>query len=391
MNASGGTPPYEYSLNGGPYQAGATFSGLSAGTYTLYVRDANGCVAGPQTVTITEPAPLQAVVTNVTQAVCRETADGSATIAGQGGTPPYQYSWVGLPQFAGSATISGVLPGAYYGVVVDANGCQDTVEVQIPYRSYVDAAVRPVDVAGCVPLAVSWVALPSGVGPYRYEWDLGDGTTATDSVVVHVYPVQGSYSVRLIIRNADGCADTAVAVAQAFFTPLPTYTIEPDTTGGPVVGTVFTLTSVGQNVQEVWWVADGYGRVEGPVLQLKYDRPGEYCYALWVRNGSCVDSAKGCIRVRDPYVYLPNAFSPNGDGVNDVFEVKAFGLKEPRVRIYDRWGVLVFDNQGDMTRHWDGTYQGRPAPEDAYTVVIEGKLPPYDKPIKRSGTVTVVR
>ncbi len=123
---------------------------------------------------------------------------------------------MGLPQFAGSATISGVLPGLYYGVVTDANGCRDTVAVQIPYRSYVDAAVQPVDIAGCVPLAVSWVALPSGVGPYTYQWDLGDGSTATDSVVVHVYPLQGSYPVTLIIRNGDGCADTATAIAQAY-------------------------------------------------------------------------------------------------------------------------------------------------------------------------------
>jgi gliding motility-associated-like protein len=220
---------------------------------------------------------------------------------------------------------------------------------------------------------------------------MGDGTVLRDSVVQHVYAVQGSYSIRLIVRNGDGCADTAYGVAQAYFTPVASYTIDPDTSVDRVVGTVFTLTSTTQNAQRVWWGIEGYGVHEGPVWQVRFDRPGRYCFKVWAQNGSCVDSASGCIEVKDPYVYLPNAFSPNGDGVNDVFEIKAFGLKEPRVRIYDRWGVLVFDNGGDMSRHWDGTYRGSPVPEDAYTVVIEGKLPPFDKPFKRGGTVTLIR
>ena len=119
--------------------------------------------------------------------------------------------------------------------------------------------------------------------------------------------------------------------------------------------------------------------------------PGEYCFTLLVDRNGCADSVKGCIQVKDPYVYLPNAFTPNGDGVNDVFEVKVWGLKEARMRIWDRWGVLVFDNGGDMTKFWDGTYQGKPVPEDAYTYVIEGKVPPNDKGYRRAGTVTVVR
>ncbi|MCX7607122.1 MAG: gliding motility-associated C-terminal domain-containing protein, partial [Bacteroidia bacterium] len=388
---SGGVGGYEYGVNG-VYGTNPAVS-LPAGTYTLTVRDANGCVTTPQTATITQPTALLGSVSNLVPATCRESADASVTLTATGGTPSpagYTFTWSSHPQYSG-ASVTGLAPGDYTVVVQDGNGCTDTIRFSIPYRSYVDAAIQPVQVQGCVPLVVSWVAFPAGIGPYTYQWTLGDGTVATDSVVQHVYPVQGSYGVTLVIRNADGCADTATATANAFFVPTPAYSIEPDTSEDRVVGTVFTLTSITQNAQQVWWEIPGYGRHEGTPWQVRFDKPGEYCFTLWARNGSCVDSTRGCIRVKDPYLYLPNAFSPNGDGVNDLFEIKTFGLKEPRVRIYDRWGLLIFDNQGDMSRHWDGTYQGRPVPEDAYTVVIEGKLPPTDKPFKRTTTATVVR
>jgi len=391
FQASGGVGGYEYGVDG-TYGSNPVVS-LPAGTYTLTVRDANGCVTAAQTATITQPAPLVGSVASLNAATCREGSDGSVVLTAAGGTSAtgtYTYTWVSHPQYSG-ATVSGLAPGDYTVVVQDDNSCTDTIRFTVPYRSYVDVAVQPSQTEGCVPHLVQWVALPSGVGPYTYQWDLGDGTTANDPVVQHVYLVEGSYTVTLIVRNADGCADTATASVQTFFTPVPRYVIEPDTSEDRVVGTVFTLTSTTQGVQRTWWEIEGYGRHEGDVWQVRFDRPGRYCFKMWVQNGSCIDSTAGCIEVRDPYVYLPNAFSPNGDGVNDVFEVKSFGLKEPRVRIYDRWGVLVFDNQGDMSRHWDGTYRGQPVPEDAYTVIIEGKLPPHDKPFKRSGTVTVIR
>ncbi|MDW8057019.1 MAG: gliding motility-associated C-terminal domain-containing protein, partial [Bacteroidia bacterium] len=391
FQASGGVGNYQYGVNGN-YGTASVVS-LPAGTYTLTVRDGNGCVTPAQIATITQPPQLVGNVANLVSATCRESSDGSVNLTATGGTPGaggYTYVWVSHPQYSGS-TAGGLRPGSYVVVVRDANGCEDTIRFTVGYRSYVDADVRPMQADGCIPLLVEWVALPSGSGPFRYEWDLGDGTQARDSVVQHVYMVQGNYVVRLIIRNSDGCADTAVATVQAFTTPTLGYTIDPDTSEERVVGTVFTLTSTAMNADRVWWAIPGYGQHEGAVWQVRFEKAGEYCFTMWAQNGSCVDSTRGCIRVRDPFIYVPNAFSPNGDGVNDVFEVKSFGLEEPRVRIYDRWGLLIFDNQGDMTRHWDGTYRGQPVQEDAYTVVIEGKLPPTGRPFKRTTTVTVIR
>ncbi len=393
FSASGGTPPYAYSIDGGASYGSTSTWNVGAGTYVLYVRDANGCVAGPQTVTISEPAPLalQAVVTD---AACRESSGGSALVSASGGTPPYTYTWsgAGLSGSVGGPSLGNVAPGSYTVVVVDANGCQDSLVVNVGYRSYVDVGIRPDSIAGCVPLGVRWEGVVSGAGPFvSYEWDLGDGNSANTPVVDWVYTVEGRYVVRLVVRNADGCSDTAYAVAEAYFRPIPQYVAEPNIQEDLVVGTIITLTSTTQGATSTQWFIPGYGSHSGSVWQVRFVEAGEYCFTLLVERNGCADSVRECIRMKDPYVYLPNAFTPNGDGVNDVFEVKVWGLKEARMRIWDRWGVLVFDNGGDMTKFWDGTYQGKPVPEDAYTYVIEGKVPPNDKGYRRAGTVTVVR
>lgn len=392
FSASGGIPRYEYSTNGGVSCGGPSTWNVGAGTYVLYVRDANGCVAGPQTVTISEPAPL-AFQSVVTDATCRESSDGGALVVVSGGTPPYTYTWsgAGLSGPVSGPSVGNVAPGSYTVVVADANGCRDSLVVNVGYRSYVDVEIRPDSIAGCVPLGVRWEGVVNGVGPFvSYDWDLGDGNSANTPLVDWVY-TEGRYVVRLIVRNADGCSDTAYTVAEAYFTPVPQYSAEPDIREELVIGTVINLTSTTQGATSTQWFIPGYGSHSGPVWQLRFVEAGEYCFTLLVQRNGCADSVRGCIRVKDPYVYLPNAFTPNGDGVNDVFEVKVWGLKDARMRIWDRWGILVFDNGGDMTKFWDGTYQGRPSPEDAYTYVIEGKVPPHDRPYRRTGTVTLIR
>ena len=129
VSASGGTGILEYSLNDITYQASSTFNGLLAGDYTIYVRDANGCLVSAQD-TVNEPAPLSAQVikTNVTFG-----ALGTITIAGSmGGVPPYEYSISGSGGiFTSDTAYSGLTPATYPVVLRDQNGCtyEETVEV----------------------------------------------------------------------------------------------------------------------------------------------------------------------------------------------------------------------------------------------------------------------
>ncbi len=129
VSASGGTGILEYSLDDVTYQASSTFSGLLAGDYTIYVRDANGCSVSAQD-TVSEPAPLSAQVlkTNVTFG-----ALGTITISGStGGVPPYGYSITGPGgTFTSDTAYTGLTPATYRVVLRDQNSCtlEETVEV----------------------------------------------------------------------------------------------------------------------------------------------------------------------------------------------------------------------------------------------------------------------
>lgn len=120
VNASGGTAPYTYSINGGAFLAPNTFN-VGAGTYTIVVRDANNCEVTLNNVTVTEPAPLTAIINGTTDATCEGGANGTITVIASGGTAAYQYSINGI-DFQSPNTLQ-VTAGTYTVTVRDANNC----------------------------------------------------------------------------------------------------------------------------------------------------------------------------------------------------------------------------------------------------------------------------
>jgi gliding motility-associated-like protein len=121
-----------------------------------------------------------------------------------------------------------------------------------------------------------------------------------------------------------------------------------------------------------------------------YSALGTYCVLLTVSNGYCIDTAQLCLVIEPEFIfYIPDAFSPNSDGVNDDFYGKGEGINSYEMWIYDRWGNQVF--YGDaINKHWDGSMAGRIVQEDVYVYVV--KL--YDwqnQEHKYIGTVTVVK
>lgn len=124
ITASGGTGTLQYSIDGGStFQASNTFSGVSAGTYSLVVQDANGCTTNGSE-TVTAPAAIS-ITTNSTNATCGA-SDGTLTISATGGTGAYQYSIDGGSTFQGSGNFTGLAANTYNIVVKDANNCQQT-------------------------------------------------------------------------------------------------------------------------------------------------------------------------------------------------------------------------------------------------------------------------
>jgi gliding motility-associated-like protein len=126
VEGSGGTAPYQFSLDGATFQASGIFNGLSAGTYTVTISDATPCTTDIQVI-ITEPEALS-ISFEKTDASCPGDADGSITLTTTGGTQPYSVIW---SDGVLTATRTNIPTGTYSAVVTDINGCAASINVEI--------------------------------------------------------------------------------------------------------------------------------------------------------------------------------------------------------------------------------------------------------------------
>jgi hypothetical protein len=169
---SGGTTPYEFSIDGGPYVTNNTFSNLSAGSKTISVRDDNGCT-DDTTVTVNEPSPLTASIVQQSNVSCNGASDGSLAVDASGGTPTYSYSTDGNT-FQTDSTFDGLDEGQVTVFVNDDNNCQTTVNTTINEPSPLSVDTNSVTDAiggnnGAIDLSVS-----GGTAPYSYSWSNND-------------------------------------------------------------------------------------------------------------------------------------------------------------------------------------------------------------------------
>jgi hypothetical protein len=197
VSASGGTPPYQYNLNGGAFQALGSFTGLSAQAHSVMVKDANGCVL-PVNVNITEPADL-VLFANITDVSCAGGNNGVIDLSVSGGTAPFTYSW---SNNATTEDIFNLVAGNYSVTVTDGNGCSVTNNYPVIQPS------NPLIVNGTVTDATGIstndgavdITVTGGTPPYSYVWSNGPTTEDITALLPGVYVV--------IVTDANGCSHT---------------------------------------------------------------------------------------------------------------------------------------------------------------------------------------
>ena len=193
-----GTPPYQYSLDGVTWQASNVFSGLIAGTYTVYYRESNGC-QGSQQVTINEPTALAATSSTV-PVVCNGQSNGIIAMAASGGTPGYQYSLNG-GAYQSSDTFY-VAAGTYTITIKDNNGCTLTKTVTVTEPTVL-AANTSIQDASCDGGNDGVITVSANGGNPSYQYSL-DGINFKASDTFHVAP--GNYVIT--IKDSLGCTTT---------------------------------------------------------------------------------------------------------------------------------------------------------------------------------------
>lgn len=408
-----GSPPFIFNWNNGQTTSSAT--GLIAGNYSVAITDANGCTTS-QTVSITQPAVLTAAAT-ATAVSCFGGNNGTASVNATGGTPSYSYLW--LPSAAATSTVTGFSAGGYTVVVTDGNGCTIVSGVTITQPTILTATISAVN-AGCgMANGTASASANGGTSPYTYLWSNGgttsqitnlasqnysvtttdaNGCTKTDTITVHQDPPP----VAAIIGNSNLCAGESTVLTASgggtylwnTFSSAASITVAPAASIGYSVivtsGNCTSTTSVNVIVNPLPTANAGadvtipYG--SGAQLSGSSSNSGS-SYAWFPLTGlSCtncqspiatpqsttnyivfVTDANGCtdtdtvtvfVDITCKDIYLPNAFSPNGDGEDDELRIYINNLlciKDFKIIIWDRWGEKVFQSTEPDFR-WNGDY-----------------------------------
>ncbi len=345
---SGGTPPYEYSLDGGAYQSSGTFNNLAEGTYTVTVRDFNLCTFNLP-VTITEPAtPVSGSITSQTDVACYGESTGSVTVAGSGGTPIYQYSLDG-GAYQLSGMFNGLAAGNYTVTVQDANLCTFPVPVTItePVAALSASITDQTDVS-CNGEATGSVTVAASGGTPSYQYSLDGGAYQPSGIFTGI--VAGNHTVT--VRDFNLCSfavpvtitePTAIGIEPEASTDISCNgandgTITVTATGG-TPGYVYTLKKSGITEDS---------NITGSFTDLT---PGDYTVEITDTNG-CGPFISNIITISEPTVITINSEVPTDitcNGANDgKIDILASGGTPPYTYSING-GSSFADNGGNFT------------------------------------------
>ncbi|HEY0272166.1 MAG TPA: PKD domain-containing protein, partial [Chitinophaga sp.] len=274
--------------------------------------------------------------------------------------------------------------------LVDTNYCNTPEVDTIPLRVAANVAASYVAPdSGCAPLTVDFNN--TSRGGLSFFWDFGNGVTSTAAYPTTTYLKPGVYTVKMIAYDSTTCngIDSTTSTITVASPPAAGFSFAP---GIAQVNTPtkFTNSSSPDAVQFLWSFGDGQlSAEESPEHQ--YNTTGTYDVCLTVTNATgCQDTL--CQKVSAivvPLFDVPSAFSPNGDGRNDVFLVKAFGVDHFEMKIFNRQGLLVFQSN-DPQIGWDGKYKGAEQPMDAYAYEVTLVFTDGTK-ANKAGSVTLLR
>lgn len=373
---NGGNGPYTYNWNvplgNGPQY---TVYPTQPTSYIVQAVDASGCVSTPDTILLDvfqfSPANLSM---SPSTSIC---AGNSAVVscAVTGNTGPVLWNWnVAGWNTAGPYTVQPQTTTTY--VVTATNVCNVSVTAStlVTVNQLPVVLLQPQTISGCDEARLTIFDNNAGNSGCFYAWDFGDGYTGTGSPVFHDYSVSGTYTITVVATSTAGCVGNASTVAQVtvYTSPNASFTVSSTeiTTLEPTV--VFTDLSSSNTLGWFWNFGDTTTSTT-PSPTHTYTGRGTYQVMLVVTgDGGCTDTAWQTIEVSpEQTLFVPNAFTPNGDGKNDVFLAVGLEIIAFNMDIYDRWGNHIFATDR-MEIGWDGTANkgGEVAQQDVYVYKI---------------------
>lgn len=371
--------------------AGVERNNLAPGNYSVTITDGTPCVI-QESFTIFNILPLQ-LSANVTDALdCDDTNSGAINLLIQGGTPPFSVSW---SNGAITEDLTAIPPNTYVVTVTDANGCSiegswdvnrfEPLTLDVDTQSEVDCDTKTVN--------QTFVAMASGgVPPFTYNWSSGTVSGANNELMT----TDEDGLVLLEVTDAQGCTtnyslnvdipvlgDPDFDVSSFGFSNFGVYSIEDPIT--------FTNLATGDYVSILWDFGDGsFSGEESPTHT--YSAVGSYVVTQTVTYPfGCVYERVITLYVEEGYkLVMPDAFTPNEDGINDFFGPVYEGLNSLELNIYDTWGSLIYTEDDDNFTGWNGKINDELAENGNYYYTFSAKTF-YGKTITAQGAFVFIK
>lgn len=368
---------------------------VTQSVYTVAVTDSIGCISTGSVTINVHPVPNAAFTVND---VCEgEPVQfvNSSTIAGGG---PLTFSW----DFGDGGSSSQVSPSHIYSasgnplvwlVVKSANNCIDSTSSSLTVWPSPLAGLSGNPLKGCPVLQVSFTSTStSNDSITAYNWMFSNGVNSALPQVNVPFTSSGFYDAYLQVTTIHGCKDDTLLgnYVEVYDEPIAGFDVTPPVTTELFPEIRFLDLSSGANAWS-WDFGDtsAVSFVREPVHI--YSAPGSYTVYQMIENANgCRDTAIRVVRIgRDNSIYVPNAFTPNGDGRNDEFMVYGFNITDFNLSIFNRWGMKIFSSD-EMGQAWDGTYDGVESPQGVYVYLVTYR-DVQDKVKTLSGKVHLIR
>ena len=388
VTASGGTQPYNYNWVGisgnGPHDVSPNYSRY----YKVSVSDSFNCVSDYDSVLVALNPPIL-INTFPDTVICPNDSVnlGLTVLGGNGG--PYNYSWSSssgsMLGSQSSTTVSPVSSSSYYYVTVSDN-CEtpeNNDSILVSWYAIPEVLFDSDTTGGCYPIQVYFYNNTDVSQVMSCEWDMGNGLNSNNlDTVVTVYSNPGSFHVTLEVTNSNGCKNdtTFFNYIEIYDYPVAGFTSHPNPASILTPTVQFQDTSSQDVVLFDWTFYDSTNTIIGtdyeqnPIYNFSGVVEQQYYVQLYVENqNGCSDTVNGIQIVEGEYaLFLPNSFTPNGDGMNDSFYPVGdkISVENYSFKIFNRWGEMVFSTR-EFGASWDGTYKGKEAVTDAYIWKID--------------------
>lgn len=376
--SDGSTLVYAWDLGDGNISADASpvhsYAGFGHYPVNMIVTSVHGCLDTMSVLANVNPLPLAAiVVTSVCEEVPAEFNDGSTVAEGS----VTGWNW-NFGDGASSSDKNVGHPYTDYGNylvtldIVTDHGCPDHTDYNLRVKPNPDPDFTAINDCVGKPTPFSdFSSIPTG-SIVNWHWDFGDGTTEDNQNPVHMYPYSGYYDVSLTETSDSGCVYTytRLAAVNVYAGPSADFTSNAELADDnyPFVQFYNQTSTAGQFY---WNFGDGDTSAYFAPNHL-YDSVGTYeVQLITIDNNGCVDTTLKTIEIKPTSTfYVPNSFTPNKDGVNDIFRPFFTNITDIDVQIFDRWGLKIYEYK-NLDGGWDGRYKGDMAQSDVYVYKIK--------------------